>query len=126
MKPLPKQVRLPGWVVKIKVISRLDMAEKVGKSNDGCWVVEDKTIWIVDDLSLPAQWYILGHEMDHMLNDWRHGLFLDGIAQHPIGSGLENDGTGVAVGEVESGTPLSRGSVVSLPREPGATESFPG
>lgn len=84
-KPLPKVVRLPGWTVKVVVITPLDMADKVGKDNDGVWVTEDKTIYIVDSIPLGAQWYILGHEMDHMLNDWRHDLHRDGIAIAPVG-----------------------------------------
>lgn len=89
MKALPKTVRLPGLGIKIKVISRIDMAEKVGKNNDGCWVVEDKSIYIVDDIPLEGQWYILGHELDHAVNDWRHDLHRDGLAVAPVGPGQE-------------------------------------
>ena len=78
MKRLPTRIRLP-FHYTIKVVSLSDKAMLVEQEEDdknelvdGLWDVEQRTIFVRKSLAFARKAEVLGHELDHAVNDWRH------------------------------------------------------
>lgn len=80
MTRLPTRIHFPfGYVVRIKQITVTEMRvlSDGGPDLDGCWVADERTIYIVRSLPAGRKRYILGHEMFHSLVDFQHACLND-------------------------------------------------
>jgi len=75
---LPASVRLPfGYTVKVRLVTDAEMLAALEEDDkdelcDGLWLVDTREILILKSLSKKRRAEILGHELDHAINDWRH------------------------------------------------------
>lgn len=78
---IPKKVELPfGYTVQIELLTNKAFKAKHGTLLDGIFDPETRTISIRVQLPLKRRRYILGHELDHAVNDWRHWYGDEGIS----------------------------------------------
>lgn len=79
---IPKKIRLPGpFVVTVNQIIPTKMQEKHGQIYDGIWDSEKMELDLNVRLPHKRRWYVFGHEMVHVVNDWIHWLVNNEIAQ---------------------------------------------
>ncbi len=79
---IPKYIKLPGpFVVKVNQLIPTQMTKKHGDVYDGIWDVEKMTLDINVRLPHKRRWYVFGHEMVHVVNDWIHWMINNEIAQ---------------------------------------------
>ena len=73
---IPRVVRLPfDYDVKVKQVTVREMREVMEDDDstpDGCWVVDDQTIYLLKSLPAQRKRYILAHELVHAVNDMAH------------------------------------------------------
>ena len=83
---IPSTVKLPfGYVVQIKQVppkdSHLHSPDFPDDDLDGCWVEEEKTIYLNKALSPTRRRYIFVHEYQHVVLDWCHEMLLKRTAK---------------------------------------------
>ena len=79
---LPKRLVLPfGYVVTFKFLSAAQMRAEDAAELDGYWDPDTRTIYLRRQLPAKRLRYMVGHEMDHAINDYRHHLTNEGIAK---------------------------------------------
>lgn len=79
---MPKNLVLPfGYVITFKFLSAAEMIEEEIGDSDGGWDETTRTIFVRRRLPAKRLRYIIGHEMDHAINDYRHHLANEGIAE---------------------------------------------
>jgi hypothetical protein len=82
LKYIPRRIDLPGgWSVKVNQINPMQMKTKHGDFYDGLWDIETMTVDINRKLKHKRKWYVFGHEYAHVVNDWKHWLIEEGIAE---------------------------------------------
>ncbi len=80
MPRLPAKVRLPfNDVIRVVLTSDREMLEAMEEEDrselaDGLWDVDTRTIYVRRSLGFKRKAEVLGHELDHAINDWRHWL----------------------------------------------------
>jgi hypothetical protein len=78
VRRLPSKVRLPfGFTIRVVLTTDREMLEAMEEDDkselvDGLWDVDTRTIFIRRKLLFSRKAEVLGHELDHALNDWRH------------------------------------------------------
>lgn len=78
MHRLPSKVRLPfKFTIRVVLTSDREMLDAMDEEDrselaDGLWDVENRTIYVRRSLGFKRKAEVLGHELDHALNDWRH------------------------------------------------------
>lgn len=79
---LPKRLSFPfGYVVTFRYLSASQMKTHEASELDGYWDSDTRTIYVRRRLQAKRLRYIIGHEMDHAINDYRHHLANEGIAE---------------------------------------------
>jgi Zn-dependent peptidase ImmA (M78 family) len=75
---LPFKIHLPfGFAIRVVLTTdkgMLDVMDEDDKSElaDGLWDVDNRTIYVRRNLPFKRKVEVLGHELDHAINDWRH------------------------------------------------------
>lgn len=75
---LPRKVTLPfGYVVKVALVTDKEMLDAMDEDDpaelaDGLWDVDSRIVYVRRSLPFKRKAEVLGHELDHALNDWRH------------------------------------------------------
>jgi hypothetical protein len=78
IRRLPSKVRLPfGYTIRVVLTTNKEMLEAMDEDDttelaDGLWDVDTRTIYVRRNLPFKRKAEVLGHELDHALNDWRH------------------------------------------------------
>ena len=71
-------MRLPfKFTIRVVLTSDREMLDAMDEEDrselaDGLWDVENRTIYVRRSLGFKRKAEVLGHELDHALNDWRH------------------------------------------------------
>lgn len=79
---LPKRLVFPfGYVVAFKFLTAAEMKLHEAAELDGYWDPDSRTIYLRRRLPVKRLRYMVGHEMDHAINDYRHHLTNEGIAE---------------------------------------------
>ena len=70
---IPRKISLPwGWDIKVKQVTDSYLKNEWGVDDvDGLWDVDTRTIFLRRSLSVVEKVEVLGHEVDHLINDWR-------------------------------------------------------
>jgi hypothetical protein len=90
MPRLPAKVRLPfNYAIRVVLVSDREMLDAMDEEDrselaDGLWDVDTRTIYVRRSLGFKRKAEVLGHELDHALNDWRHWL-QDSLSSSPSG-----------------------------------------
>jgi hypothetical protein len=77
---LPRRIALPfGYFIEVRLVSDRKMLEAMDEDDpseiaDGLWDVDRRTIYVRSKLPFSRKVEVLGHEVDHAVNDWRHWL----------------------------------------------------
>ena len=77
---LPRKIALPfGYLVAVRLVGDREMLEAMDEDDpielaDGLWDVDNRVIYVRRKLPFRRKAEVLGHELDHALNDWRHWL----------------------------------------------------
>ncbi|HET7292624.1 MAG TPA: hypothetical protein VFM88_09375 [Vicinamibacteria bacterium] len=78
IRRLPSKIRLPfNFVIRVVLTSDREMLDAMDEDDrselaDGLWDVDSRTIYVRRSLGFKRKAEVLGHELDHALNDWRH------------------------------------------------------
>jgi hypothetical protein len=75
---LPFKIHLPfGYAIRVVLTTDKGMLEVMEEDDknelaDGLWDVDNRTIYVRRNLPFKRKVEVLGHELDHAINDWRH------------------------------------------------------
>ena len=78
MRRLPAKISLPfGYVIRVVLATDTEMLEAMEEDDrselaDGLWDMDTRTIFVRRNLPFKRKAEVLGHELDHAVNDWRH------------------------------------------------------
>jgi hypothetical protein len=81
---LPRTLVFPfDYRISFKYVTRAEMKEVDGTEEppDGLWDCATRTIYVLRRLPARRLRYVIGHEMDHAVNDYRLHCVNEGIAQ---------------------------------------------
>lgn len=82
---IPRTIHLPfGYTVKVRQVTRPEMRDAVDDDEelpDGCWSVDDRTIYLLRSLSAARKRYLLAHELVHAAHDAAHQQLNDGTGR---------------------------------------------
>lgn len=80
---LPRTLVFPfGYIVTFRYVSAAEMKEHEAEDLDGFWEASTRTIYVRKRLPTKRLRYMIGHEIDHAVNDWRHQMLDAGIAKN--------------------------------------------
>lgn len=75
---LPANIHLPfGYRIKVCLVTDAEMLAVMDEEDrnelvDGLWDVDTRRIYIRRRMASARKAEVLGHELDHAVNDWRH------------------------------------------------------
>ena len=79
-KSIPKFVDLPFGYPRIKVKQRSkSQMESYCEDTDGCWMVDDMTIYVCKSLPVKRKRYVYAHELLHAVHDWMLWCHYEGV-----------------------------------------------
>lgn len=79
---LPRRLTLPfGYTITFRYCTAAEMKAHEVDDSDGYWDSDTRTIYLRRRLPVKRLRYIIGHELDHAINDYRHYCTDEGIAK---------------------------------------------
>lgn len=80
---LPRTIVFPfGYTIRFRYATAAEMKAHDAEELDGFWDADSRTIYVRKRLPAKRLRYMIGHEIDHAVNDWRHRMQDDGIARN--------------------------------------------
>ena len=80
---MPKTVRLPfGYVVTVRYLTQAQMSRQGMGDSHGCWVGDERAIYVLAEDPPGEQAETLAHELQHAATDLRH--YVDQMIRQPL------------------------------------------
>lgn len=77
---LPRRVCFPfGYIVSVKLVTKVQMDEAGGEGCDGLWLVEQRRVLIRKRLPAARRRWVLMHELSHAFMDAQHQFAGEGL-----------------------------------------------
>jgi Zn-dependent peptidase ImmA (M78 family) len=84
---IPRTIRLPfGYTIHVRQVSIAEMREAIDLEDEepvpnGCWVVDDMTIYLQRAMPITRKRYMLCHELEHATTDLTHKQLIDEVGR---------------------------------------------